>query len=45
MNVVNNIQTRDNPQAISRAIGNTVTGGFNRQASLIGQSMGGVNQK
>lgn len=45
MNVVNNIQTRDNPQAISRAIGNTITGGFNRQASLIGQSMGGVNQK
>ena len=45
MNVVNNIETRDNAQAISRAIGDTVTGGFNRQAALIGQSMGGVNQK
>ena len=45
MNVVNNIQTRDNPQAISRAIGNTVAGGFDRQVSLIGQSMTGTVQK
>ena len=45
MNVVNNIQTRDNAQAISRAIGNTVAGGFNRQAALIGQSTRGVNLK
>lgn len=45
MNVVNNIETRDNAQAISRAIGATVTGGFNRQAELIGQSTRGVNLK
>lgn len=45
MNVVNNIETRDNAQAISRAIGDTVTGGFNRQAELIGQSTRGVNLK
>lgn len=45
MNVVNNIETRDNAQAISRAIGSTVTGGFNRQAELIGQSTRGVNLK
>lgn len=45
MNVVNNIETRDNAQAISRAIGVTVTGGFNRQAELIGQSTRGVNLK
>lgn len=45
MNVVNNIETRDNAQAISRAIGATVAGGFNRQAELIGQSTRGVNLK
>lgn len=45
MNVVNNIQTRDNAQAISGAIGATVAGGFNRQAELIGQSTRGVNLK
>lgn len=45
MNVVNNIETRDNAQAISRAIGATVTGGFNRQTELIGQSTRGVNLK
>lgn len=45
MNVVNNIETRDNAQSISRAIGATVTGGFNRQAELIGQSTRGVNLK
>lgn len=45
MNVVNNIETRDNAQAISRAIGAAVTGGFNRQAELIGQSTRGVNLK
>lgn len=45
MNVVNNIETRDNAQAISRAIGATITGGFNRQAELIGQSTRGVNLK
>lgn len=45
MNVVNNIETRDNAQAISGAIGATVAGGFNRQAELIGQSTRGVNLK
>lgn len=45
MNVVNNISTRDNPQAIGRAVENSVAGGFNRQAALIGQSMVGVNLK
>lgn len=45
MNVVNNIQTRDNPQAIGRAVESSVSGGFNRQAALIGQSMSGTNLK
>lgn len=45
MNVVNNISTRDNPQAIGRAVEGSVTGGFNRQAALIGQAMSGTNLK
>lgn len=45
MNVVNHIETRDNPQAIGRAVETSVAGGFNRQAALIGQAMSGNNLK
>ena len=45
MNVVNNITTKDSPVAIARAVEGSVGSGFNRQAALIGQSMGGVNLK
>lgn len=45
MNVTNNIQTRDNPQAIAGAVGNSVGGAVNRMSNLTGQSMRGVNYK
>ena len=43
--VENHIQTADNPQAISRAVGQSVTAGANRAANILANAPSGVNQK
>ena len=45
MNVVNNITTKDNPAAISRAVTGSVKPAWKQTYSMIGNSMSAVNQK
>lgn len=45
MNLTNTITTRDNPQAIGNAIGQTVYPAFRRSASMVGMAASGANVK